>query len=133
MSQISKSVPSAGRIFIRGFFNSLKTVACVLLYMVMISSPDDWDEVKSDTLNNEGRCIKFEHKHDDKVIWIEGIIDEDFPEDYEGDTLGFWGVLLVDGLEEDGPVHFTPGGYSTTEKAKDAAVEWLEDNLENYK
>lgn len=103
-----------------------------------IDVPEGWTVEKSSyRLDNEGKVVMLSHEENQLEVWIEGILNEDVPVDYEGDTLGFWGVLREqtgpnEWTELEGPVHFTPGGYGTTEESKEAALEWLEEMVVEF-
>lgn len=103
-----------------------------------IDVPEGWEvDSKSYRLDNDGKSVKLSHEDHQLEVWIEGILNEDYPEDYEGDVIGFWGVLRQqtgpnEWKELEGPVHFNPGGYGSTEASKEAALEWLDEMVQEH-
>jgi hypothetical protein len=103
-----------------------------------ITVPESWGvDSSSHRLDNEGKSVVLLNEDEQFEVWIEGMLFEDVgDEEYDGDTLGFWGVLRQQSggewKEVEGPSMFSPMGYGTTEAARENALEWLEEIINTH-
>lgn len=94
--------------------------------------PSNWEkDFASRKLDNAGKRVEFSHTEKDMTIFVEGILNEDIT-DRDQDAIEFWGLLRDGNREAEGPKTFSIGGYGTTESAKEAALKWMSEKMQEY-